>query len=123
MTSMSSTTGERIAKARGDLGLSIEDVAGRAGVRGATVESWEAGTTEPRPNKLLQLAGILEVSLMWLMTGIAAQDEDRVVEFDPLARLDRKLERALALQAEGSRVLSEIADELAGLRDEKTGAA
>ena len=120
---MNSTTGERIAKARNDLGLSIEEVAGRAGVRAATVEKWEAGRVEPRPNKLLQLAGVLEVSLLWLMTGVAAEDEDRVVDFDPLARLDHKLERALALQAESSRVLSEIADELAGLRRRESGAA
>lgn len=115
--------GERIAKTRAEIGYSTGELARRAGVKKDTLEHWEAGITEPRPNKLMQLAGILEVSLMWLMTGVAAEDEGRVYEFDRLARVNRKLERALALQAETSRLVSEAMEEIGTLKQEDANVA
>ncbi|MEO0750111.1 MAG: transcriptional regulator, partial [Pseudomonadota bacterium] len=41
----------------------------RLGVKLATLKSWEDDFNEPRANKLQMLAGILNVSLSWILTG------------------------------------------------------
>ena len=38
-------------------------------MRDTTVRAWEADEWEPRGNRLQMMAGMLNVSLMWLMTG------------------------------------------------------
>ena len=48
---------------------------------GVVSGAWESDEWEPRGNRLQMLAGMLNVSLMWLMTGAGAglggpQDED-----------------------------------------------
>lgn len=63
------TFGDRLAAAREAAGLSQADLAQRLGVRTRTIEQWEGDATEPRANRLQMLAGMLGVSLMWLLTG------------------------------------------------------
>lgn len=63
------TLGDRITAARERAGLDSRDVAQRLGVRHRTLRSWEDDATEPRSNRLQMLAGVLGVSLVWLMTG------------------------------------------------------
>ena len=63
------TFGDRLEAARMAAGLSVEDLAQRLGVRDSTIGAWEADAWEPRGNRLQMLAGMLNVSLMWLMTG------------------------------------------------------
>lgn len=63
------TFGDRLTLARETLGLSPEQLAWRLGVRRATVASWEDDRAEPRANRMQTLAGVLNVSLIWLMTG------------------------------------------------------
>lgn len=63
------TMGDRIAGAREAAGLTQEELARRLGVRHSTVRAWEDDRTEPRANRLQMLAGMLNVSLMWLLTG------------------------------------------------------
>jgi transcriptional regulator with XRE-family HTH domain len=63
------TMGDRIAGAREAAGLTQEDLARRLGVRHTTVKAWEDDRTEPRANRLQMLAGMLNVSLMWKLTG------------------------------------------------------
>lgn len=63
------TFGDRLEAARQAAGLTVEDLATRLGVRERTVRSWEANEFEPRANRLQMLAGMLSVSLTWLMTG------------------------------------------------------
>lgn len=66
------TFGDRVAGAREVLGLSQKDLAKRMGIKLKTVKSWEEDLAEPRANKLQMLSGILNVSLMWLLTGEGA---------------------------------------------------
>ena len=61
--------GKRIAYARDGAGLSSAQLARRMGVKTATLSNWEADASEPRANKLVTLAGMLNVSLTWLVTG------------------------------------------------------
>lgn len=63
------TFGDRIAGAREALGLSQRDLAHRLGVRPETLRGWEEDRTEPRSNRLQMLAGLLNVSIRWLLTG------------------------------------------------------
>ena len=63
------TFGDRLAGAREQAGMSQSDLAKRLGVKLTTLKSWEDDFNEPRANKLQMLAGILNVSLSWLLTG------------------------------------------------------
>ncbi|OZA12469.1 MAG: transcriptional regulator, partial [Rhodobacterales bacterium 17-64-5] len=46
------------------------ELATKLGVRDKTLAAWEEDLAEPRGNRLQMLAGMLNVSLRWLMTGI-----------------------------------------------------
>ena len=63
------TFGDRVTAAREAAGLTTADLARRLGVRDTTVAAWEEDQADPRANRLQMLAGVLGVSLMWLMTG------------------------------------------------------
>jgi transcriptional regulator with XRE-family HTH domain len=115
----SATFGDRVAAAREAMGLSQAQLARRLGVKAQTVTSWESDRSEPRANKLQMLAALLNVSMVWLMTGegegVASPDEREPYEktlqalvtevretrmaqmrlADRLARLEKRL-RALA---------------------------
>lgn len=64
-----STFGDRVAGAREAAGLTQEEFARRLGVKLKTVQGWEDDALEPRANKLQMLAGMLNVSIRWLLTG------------------------------------------------------
>ncbi|MGB7320152.1 MAG: helix-turn-helix domain-containing protein [Albidovulum sp.] len=63
------TFGDRLAAARDAANLTPAQLASRLGVKTRTIEQWEADATEPRANRLQMLAGMLGVSLMWLLNG------------------------------------------------------
>jgi HTH-type transcriptional regulator, cell division transcriptional repressor len=63
------TFGDRVAGAREAAGLSQEELSRRLGVLLSTVQGWEDDVFEPRANKLQMLAGFLNVSIRWLLTG------------------------------------------------------
>lgn len=63
------TFGDRVTGAREARGMTRKELAERLGVRVRTLESWEEDRADPRANKLQMLAGVLGVSLMWLLTG------------------------------------------------------
>ncbi|HMO07576.1 MAG TPA: helix-turn-helix domain-containing protein [Paracoccaceae bacterium] len=68
-SAQSATFGDRLAGAREAAGLSAEDLARRLGVRLTTVQAWEDDRAEPRANRVQMLAGMLGVSIPWLLTG------------------------------------------------------
>lgn len=63
------TFGDRLAGAREAAGLTEEQFAKRLGVRLTTVQAWEDDAAEPRANRLQMMAGMLNVSIRWLLTG------------------------------------------------------
>lgn len=63
------TFGDRVAAAREQASLSQKDLARRLGVRTSTIRNWEDDLAEPRANRLSIMAGILNVSMMWLING------------------------------------------------------
>lgn len=65
----SATFGDRLAAARDAQGMTQKTFAKRVGVALKTVDSWENDIAEPRANKLQMAAGLLNVSMTWLLTG------------------------------------------------------
>ncbi len=84
------TFGDRLAAAREALGFTQAQLASRAGVRLSTVQNWESDRSEPRANKLQMVSGLLNVSIVWLLTG---QGEGGV---SPDGRMDADVDGMLA---------------------------
>lgn len=63
------TFGDRLAGAREAAGMSQAELARSLGVRLKTLVDWENDLADPRSNRLQMLAGMLNVSIMWLLTG------------------------------------------------------
>ena len=63
------TFGDRVAAARDAAGLSQKELAKRLGIRASTLRNWEEDLSEPRANRLSMMAGVLNVSIMWLING------------------------------------------------------
>ncbi|WP_297772153.1 helix-turn-helix transcriptional regulator [uncultured Roseovarius sp.] len=63
------TFGDRVAGARERSGMTQGDLAKRLGVKLKTLKAWEDDLSEPRANKLSMMAGLLNVSLLWLLSG------------------------------------------------------
>jgi len=63
------TFGDRLSGAREAAGMSQAALARRLGVKATTLRSWEEDRAEPRANRVQMLSGLLNVSLVWLLTG------------------------------------------------------
>lgn len=108
------TFGDRLAAARGAAGMTQGQFARRLGVKLSTVKGWEDDLSEPRANKLQMMAGLLNVSVGWLLIGEGegveeAPEEETVpgldailvemrdlrtdlkLKLDQMARLEKKL--------------------------------
>ena len=63
------TFGDRLSAAIEKSGMTQRLVAKRLGIKVSTLKSWEQDISEPRANRLSMLAGLLGVSIMWLLHG------------------------------------------------------
>lgn len=63
------TFGDRLEAAREAKGLTREGLAEKIGVAAHAVEAWESDTQSPRANRIQMLAGMLNVSIIWLISG------------------------------------------------------
>lgn len=63
------TFGDRVAAAREMAEMTQAQLARRLGVRVSTLRAWENDLSEPRANRLSMMAGLLNVSMMWLING------------------------------------------------------
>lgn len=119
------TFGDRLAGAREAARMTQKDLAKRLGVRTATLRSWEDDLNEPRANRLSMLAGLLNVSVTWLINGqgdgmiepTEAELEDTSLlsligelrdlradlqsRTEQVARLEKRLRQAMAARADG----------------------
>jgi len=66
----SATLGDRITGARDAGGMDQKQLAKRLGIKLTTLQDWENDVSEPRANKLQMLAGLLNVSITWLLEGV-----------------------------------------------------
>ena len=80
------TFGDRLAGAREAAGLTQAALAKRMGIKTKTLQAWEQDLAEPRANKLQMVAGLLNVSMPWLLTGmgegLSAPGEEPVTDDD-----------------------------------------
>ena len=100
---------ERMVEAREASGLSAAQLARRIGVKSATLHAWEAGRSGPRPNVLLRLAGMLNVSPTWLLTGTGVSPEPAGSDTE-ITHIRSTVQRLRGL-------LLEVTDELERLED------
>lgn len=115
------TFGDRLAAAREAAQMSQESLAKRLGVKVKTLQGWEDDMAEPRANRLSMLAGLLNVSIVWLITGegdgVTAPDEEiaspdvssilfemralrteMVLSADKLSKLEKRLRKMMTQQ-------------------------
>ncbi|UWS06633.1 helix-turn-helix domain-containing protein [Phaeobacter inhibens] len=115
------TFGDRVAAARDAAGMTQAQLARRLGIKKTTLAGWEQDLSEPRANKLSMMAGLLNVSMRWLLTGegegmeapageqvpqdlVAVMTELRQLREELRGNADRaaRLEKRLRLAMEGS---------------------
>lgn len=77
------TFGDRVTAAREAADMTQAELARRLGVRLKTLRAWEDDMGEPRANRLSMLAGMLNVSMMWLING-QGEGIDQPVDGDAL---------------------------------------
>ena len=117
------TFGDRVAAARENAGMTQATLSKRLGVKQSTLRGWENDLSEPRANRLATLAGVLGVSMMWLINGEgegldapsdAASDQadireilielrdlrtDMLKRAEQLARLEKRLRKTMEAES------------------------
>ncbi len=97
------TLGGRIVYAREASELTTSQFARRLGVKTATLQGWETDRAEPGPNRLVTMAGMLNVSPTWLLTGAGESPIDTLNETELMhirGMVERLREQALTMVQE-----------------------
>lgn len=94
------TFGDRVAGAREQAGMTQSQLARRLGVKKTTLVGWENDLSEPRANRLSMMSGILNVSLVWLLTGEGDGMSPPAEEADPAPELTAILSELRAIRSE-----------------------
>ena len=92
------TFGDRLVAAREKSNLSQQDLAKRLGVKNSTIKSWENDNSEPRANRLSMLAGLLNVSITWLISAEGSGVEDPEKSYEMPDDLQEPLKELKALR-------------------------
>jgi len=107
-----STLGSRIEQARDAKQLTERQLARRVSVKLETLANWERDRSEPRAEKLMKLAGILQVPMVWLMTGDTPEAYEKPVNPSQTSEISQKLDRALSLQRELASLLNDLSGDV-----------
>lgn len=102
-TGPAETLGGRIVSAREAQDLTTSQLARRLGIKTDTLQDWETDRAEPRSNRLLTLAGMLNVSPTWLLTGAGESPAGSLTETEMMQIRDsvvRMREQVLTLADE-----------------------
>jgi transcriptional regulator with XRE-family HTH domain len=105
------TLGGRIVYAREQQDLTTAQLARRVGVKTETLLGWELDRSEPRSNRLLTLAGMLNVSPTWLLTGSGESPIDTLNETEMMhlrGTIDRMHEQVLTIADELEQLKSRL---------------
>lgn len=108
------TLGGRLSRARDATGLSAAQLARRLGVQSSTIQAWESDRSQPRANRLSMLAGVLNVSLSWLLHGVGAAPADET-DAETAESLDLQFERLKRLHRETAEIIVRMERDIARL--------
>ena len=92
------TFGDRLVAAREKSNLSQQDLAKRLGVKNSTIKSWENDNSEPRANRLSMLAGLLNISIAWLICAEGSGVEQPEKSYVTPDYLQESLKELMALK-------------------------
>ena len=84
---------ERIKSLRIARGLTQQEVADRIGFSSGVVSQWETGTRIPRPDSLIQLAEMFNVTVSYL---VGDDEEGAMDDLDDLRRVEKGVNRLLS---------------------------
>lgn len=98
----------RIINARQAVGYTQPQLALRMGVKKSTIVNWESSRTSPRANKLIELAGILNVPVLWLIAGSDSPPQVEAPNLSETIMLEQKLDKADLLVNELSALVSDM---------------
>lgn len=101
------TFGGRFFRAREAAGLSVKDIASRLSVNIATVDTWQNDRSVPSARRLATLAGLVGVSLSWLLHGVGAAPQSEQDQSGNAALADH-LDRLKLLQSDVADVIVQI---------------
>ena len=106
----------RISDARMGCDMTLATAAKRLGVKIETLRDWESGRKSPRANKLQMLAGLYNVSLIWLIEGRSDLDP---LQTSPsgLDMVDHKLQHVISLQSELAVAIADLSQEIGDLKE------
>ncbi|WGH78090.1 helix-turn-helix domain-containing protein [Jannaschia ovalis] len=100
------TFGDRLSGARTAAGYTQAQLAENLGVKLKTIRAWEEDRAEPRANRVSMLSGVLNVSLVWLMTGTG---EGPAVTLSTEQTDDELLGEVARLRREAARLTDRLA--------------
>ncbi len=110
--------GERLVNARQHLGLTQAQVAAKLGITQQSYAGWERRQTALRPEHLVGLASILEVSIEHLL----AQEEPPKRTGGPAGRLRQVFERASRLPRHQQNKIAEFVEAFVAQHRDKNAA-
>ena len=101
------TLGGRLSRARDATGLTAAQLARRLGVQSSTLQAWESDRSQPRANRLSMLAGVLNVSLSWLLHGVGTAPAEES-DAETAEAIGLHLERLKRLHHETAEIIVQI---------------
>ena len=119
------TIGGRLSAAREASGQSLAQAARRLGIKSKTLSDWENDRSEPRANRLVMLAGMLNVTPAWILTGQGSGPSNEIsseelmlakaelqTALKNLSEAQTSVEKAAARLAKMSTAVSQLEDQL-----------
>lgn len=106
--------GARLAQARAAAGLTQRQIADRIGVKESTIDRWESGETSPRGHRVSKLAGMLGVSISWILMGRGVEPNGGVSDIE---RIRNDLDSVRARLDDVVNELAVLAQRLASVDD------
>ncbi len=100
------TFGGRFSRALDASGLTAKDLAWRLGVQLATVRAWERDRSVPGSHHLSRTAGLLGVSLSWLLHGIGLGPSESDGDMD--TAIEARFEKLKLLHIETGQLIGEL---------------
>lgn len=105
------TIGGRISRAREAAGLSVEQIAWQLGVKIATVNTWESDRALPGSMRLNRLAGMIGVSISWLLHGVGISPTEHGGQ-QSIDNVTAQLEKLKLLHVETGQLIGQIEKDL-----------